>query len=111
MVKIIYINLFNIHFLMTDRGRKSEDEEKILGGHHRMVKEKIVDIFVDLLGVSAEEVTENARLIEDLAVDSLDAVELSLALEEQFSLTVEDHEIEQLQTVSDVINLIQRKLG
>ncbi len=96
---------------MTDRGRKSEDEEKILGGHHRMVKEKIVDIFVDLLGVSAEEVTENARLIEDLAVDSLDAVELSLALEEQFSLTVEDHEIEQLQTVSDVINLIQRKLG
>ncbi|MGI6508208.1 MAG: acyl carrier protein [Saccharofermentanales bacterium] len=76
-----------------------------------MVKEKIVDIFVDLLGVSAEEVTENARLIEDLAVDSLDAVELSLALEEQFSLTVEDHEIEQLQTVSDVINLIQRKLG
>ncbi|HHX19275.1 MAG TPA: acyl carrier protein [Clostridiaceae bacterium] len=96
---------------MTDRGRKSEDEEKILGGHHRMVKEKIVDIFVDLLGVSAEEVTENARLIEDLAVDSLDAVELSLALEEQFSLTVEDHEIEQLQTVSDVINLIQGKLG
>lgn len=76
-----------------------------------MVKEKIVDIFVDLLGVSAEEVTENARLIEDLAVDSLDAVELSLALEEQFSLTVEDHEIEQLQTVSDVINLIQGKLG
>ena len=96
---------------MTDRGRKSEDEDKILGGHHRMVKEKIVDIFVDLLGVSAEEVTENARLIEDLAVDSLDAVELSLALEEQFSLTVEDHEIEQLQTVSDVINLIQGKLG
>ncbi len=76
-----------------------------------MVKTKIVDIFVDLLGVSAEEVTEDARLIEDLAVDSLDAVELSLALEEQFSLTVEDHEIEQLQTVSDVINLIQRKLG
>jgi acyl carrier protein len=96
---------------MTDHGRKSEDEEKILGGHNRMVKEKIVDIFVDLLGVSAEEVTENARLIEDLAVDSLDAVELSLALEEQFSLTVEDHEIEQLQTVSDVINLIQGKLG
>ncbi len=76
-----------------------------------MVKSKIVDIFVDLLGVSAEEVTEDARLIEDLAVDSLDAVELSLALEEQFNLTVEDHEIEQLQTVSDVITLIQRKLG
>ena len=76
-----------------------------------MVKSKIVDIFVDLLGVSAEEVTEDARLIEDLAVDSLDAVELSLALEEQFSLSVEDHEIEQLQTVSDVITLIQGKLG
>jgi acyl carrier protein len=46
-----------------------------------------------------------------LAVDSLDAVELSLALEEQFSLSVEDYEIEQLQTVSDVIELIQKKLG
>ena len=76
-----------------------------------MVKSKVVDIFVDLLGVSADEVTEDARLIEDLAVDSLDAVELSLALEEQFSLSVEDYEIEQLQTVSDVIDLIQKKLG
>jgi acyl carrier protein len=76
-----------------------------------MVKSKVVDIFVDLLGVSADEVTEDARLIEDLAVDSLDAVELSLALEEQFSLSVEDYEIEQLQTVSDVIKLIQKKLG
>lgn len=76
-----------------------------------MIKSKVVEIFVDLLGVSAEEVTEDARLIEDLAVDSLDAVELSLALEEQFSLSVEDYEIEQLQTVSDVIELIQMKLG
>ncbi|MBP6137207.1 MAG: acyl carrier protein [Clostridia bacterium] len=76
-----------------------------------MVKSKVVDIFVDLLGVSADEVTEDARLIEDLAVDSLDAVELSLTLEEQFSLSVEDYEIEQLQTVSDVIDLIQKKLG
>lgn len=76
-----------------------------------MVKSKVVDIFVDLLGVSADEVTEDARLIEDLAVDSLDAVELSLALEEQFSLSVADYEIEQLQTVSDVIELIQKKLG
>jgi acyl carrier protein len=76
-----------------------------------MIKSKVVEIFVDLLGVSAEEVTEDARLIEDLAVDSLDAVELSLALEEQFSLSVEDYEVEQLQTVSDVIELIQKKLG
>ncbi|HHW93582.1 MAG TPA: acyl carrier protein [Clostridiaceae bacterium] len=76
-----------------------------------MVKTKIVDIFVDLLGVSAEEVTDDARLIEDLAVDSLDAVELSLELEDQFNLTVEDHEIEQLETVGDVVNLIQGKLG
>ncbi len=76
-----------------------------------MIKSKVVEIFVDLLGVSAEEVTEDARLIEDLAVDSLDAVELSLALEEQFSLSVEDYEVEQLQTVSDVIEVIQKKLG
>jgi acyl carrier protein len=76
-----------------------------------MIKSKVVEIFVDLLGVSADEVTEDARLIEDLAVDSLDAVELSLTLEEQFSLSVEDYEIEQLQTVSDVIELIQKKLG
>jgi acyl carrier protein len=85
--------------------------KKDLRRSYRMVKSKVVDIFVDLLGVSADEVTEDARLIEDLAVDSLDAVELSLTLEEQFSLSVEDYEIEQLQTVSDVIELIQKKLG
>ncbi len=76
-----------------------------------MVTEKITEIFVDLLGVAAEDVTLDARLIEDLGVDSLDAVELSLALEEQFSINVEDHEIEQLQTVSDVVRLITDKIG
>jgi acyl carrier protein len=85
--------------------------KKDLRRSYCMIKSKVVEIFVDLLGVSAEEVTEDARLIEDLAVDSLDAVELSLALEEQFSLSVEDYEVEQLQTVSDVIELIQKKLG
>lgn len=66
---------------------------------------------MDQLGVSADQVTLEAKFVEDLGADSLDTVELVMALEEEFDVEVPDDEAEKLQAVSDVVNFITSKKG
>ncbi|WP_425538756.1 acyl carrier protein [Microaceticoccus formicicus] len=74
-----------------------------------MTFDKVVEIIVENLGVNAEEVKPESKLIEDLGADSLDAVELSMALEDEFGITIEDEEFAGLVTVEDVVNYIDNK--
>lgn len=74
-----------------------------------MTFDKVVEIIVENLGVNADEVKPESRLIEDLGADSLDAVELSMALEDEFGITIEDEEFAGLVTVEDVVNYIDNK--
>ncbi len=71
------------------------------------IKERIKKIIVDQLGVNADQVTPDAKFIEDLGADSLDAVELIMALEEEFEVEVPDQEAEKLQSVGDVIKYFE----
>lgn len=73
-----------------------------------MITKEVCRIITELLGIDEAEVTPGARLIEDLNADSLDAVELAMSLEEHFEITVEDEEVERMQTVSDVIETIKK---
>ena len=73
------------------------------------VEEKVKKIIVEQLGVNAEEVNNEASFIDDLGADSLDTVELVMALEEEFDSEIPDEEAEKLKTVGDVINYIQAK--
>ncbi|NLW53763.1 MAG: acyl carrier protein [Clostridiaceae bacterium] len=73
-----------------------------------MITTDVQKIVADLLAVDIEEVTLSARLIEDLNADSLDAVELAMSLEEHFEITVEDDEIERMNSVSDIVETIKR---
>lgn len=75
------------------------------------VAEKVKKIVVDQLAVPENQVTEDARFIEDLNADSLDIVELIMALEEEFSAEIPDEEAEKLKTVGDAIKYIERKQG
>ncbi len=59
------------------------------------------------LGVSAEEVTPEASFIEDLGADSLDIVELVMALEEEFNIEISDEDAEKIRTVKDVVTYIE----
>jgi acyl carrier protein len=59
------------------------------------------------LGVSAEEVTPEASFIEDLGADSLDIVELVMALEEEYEMEISDEDAEKIKTVQDVITYIE----
>ena len=71
------------------------------------IEEKVKDIIVEQLGVNPEQVTPNASFIEDLGADSLDTVELVMALEEEFGHEIPDEQAEKLQSVGDVIKYIE----
>ena len=70
------------------------------------IEDKVKDIIVEQLGVNEEQVTPEAKFIEDLGADSLDTVELVMAFEEEFEIDVPDEEAEKLQSVGDVIKYV-----
>jgi acyl carrier protein len=72
-------------------------------------EEKVIDIIVDKLGVDRAEVTPEAVFVDDLGADSLDLVELIMAMEEEFGFEIADEEAEKMRTVQDVISFIQAR--
>lgn len=81
---------------------------EILGGN-MSVNPKVKDIIVDQLGVDPEKVKPEASFIDDLGADSLDIVELVMAMEEEFNLEIPDEDAEKLKTVQDVASYLQAK--
>lgn len=71
------------------------------------VTQKVKDIIVEQLGVDASQVTESAKFIDDLSADSLDTMELVMALEEEFSIEIPDEDAEKITSVGDAINYIK----
>jgi len=74
-------------------------------------QDKIKQIIADQLGVKKEEVVENAKFVDDLGADSLDTVELVMALEEEFGVEIPDEDAEKLATVGDALRYIEEKSG
>ena len=71
------------------------------------VEEKVKEIIVDQLGVDEKQVTDEAAFIDDLGADSLDTVELVMALEEEFDVEIPDEEAEKISKVQDAIDYIK----
>ena len=71
--------------------------------------ERVKAIIVEQLGVPTEEVIESASFIEDLGADSLDIVELVMALEEEYEMEISDEDAEKIKTVHDVVNYIESR--
>ena len=77
----------------------------------KSIADRIKDIIVEKLGVNADQINPGAKFIEDLGADSLDIVELIMALEEEFGTEIPDEEAEKLQTVGDVAKYIEDTQG
>ncbi|MCS6960899.1 MAG: acyl carrier protein [Deltaproteobacteria bacterium] len=73
------------------------------------ISSRVRNIIAEQLGVPLENIKDSSRFMDDLGADSLDIVELIMALEEQFDLEISDQEAEKIQTVGDAIEFIQRK--
>ena len=73
------------------------------------IEEKVKNIIVEQLGVSEDQVNRDAKFIEDLGADSLDTVELVMAFEEEFDITVPDEDAEKLTSVGEVYDYIEEK--
>jgi acyl carrier protein len=71
------------------------------------IEEKVREKIAEQLGVAADEVKPESSFIEDLGADSLDIVELVMALEEEFNIEISDEDAEKIRTVKDVVGYIQ----
>ena len=70
------------------------------------IEERVRKIVCEQLGVSDEEVNDDSSFVDDLGADSLDTVELVMALEEEFDLEIADEEAEQISTVQEAVNYL-----
>lgn len=71
------------------------------------IEDRVKKIVVEQLGVTEEEVVNDASFVDDLGADSLDTVELVMALEEEFETEIPDEEAEKIMTIQDAINFIK----
>lgn len=74
------------------------------------IKDKVIKVVCEQLGVNEDKVSEETSFINDLGADSLDTVELVMELEDQFELNIPDEEAEKIKTVGDAINFINQHL-
>jgi len=72
------------------------------------IEETIKSIIVKQLRIDKDEITPESSFIEDLGADSLDIVQMVMALEEEFKIDIPDEDVENLRTVQDLINYIKR---
>ncbi len=74
-----------------------------------MTIDKVKKLISNQLNVAESKITEDSRLIEDLGADSLDTVELLMAFEEEFGISIPDEEAMNMKTIKDIVNLIDSK--
>jgi acyl carrier protein len=74
------------------------------------LEDRVSAIIVEQLGVTKEELAPRASFIDDLGADSLDIVELVMAMEEEFDIEIPDGDAEKIQTIEDVITYVKAKI-
>ena len=76
-----------------------------------MTIDKVKEMLANQLNVEVNKINENSKIVEDLGADSLDMIEMLMALEEQFNISVPDDKAEGLKTVGDIANFIDENTG
>lgn len=76
-----------------------------------MVFDKIKEIIVEQLGVDEDSITNSTHLMKDLEADSLDAVEIIMAIEDEFDIEIPDEDAEKFQVIGDIIKYVEEKVA
>ncbi len=76
-----------------------------------MVFDKIKEIIIEQLGVEEESITNSTHLMKDLEADSLDAVEIIMAIEDEFDIEVPDEDAERFQIIGDIVKYVEEKIA
>jgi acyl carrier protein len=92
---------------MTDKAREADGAPE---PEELPVDERVRELICEQLSVSPDEVTPEATFVGDLSADSLDMVELMMALEEQFGIDISEDQAERIQTVGDAVAFIEQRL-
>ena len=72
-----------------------------------MVLEKVKELVAEQLNISADSISEQSNIIEDLGADSLDVIEMLMTLEEEYGITIPDDKIGQIKTIGQIVALIE----
>jgi acyl carrier protein len=75
------------------------------------VKERVIDIVAEQLGVAKDQITDQTHFVNDMGADSLDQVELVMELEEEFDISIPDDAAEKIQTVGEAIHYIEQAVS
>lgn len=75
------------------------------------ISNKVKEIISEKLGVDIEKVTDEARFVDDFGADSLDTVDLVMALEETFNIEISNNESQEIQSVADAIKYVEKKVN
>ena len=75
------------------------------------IESRVKQIVIEQLGVKEEEVSNDASFVDDLGADSLDTVELVMALEEEFDIEIQDEQAEKITTIQQAIDFIKSEIG
>ena len=75
-----------------------------------MVLDKIKEMIVEQLVVSVDEIQLDTNLMKDLEADSLDAVEIIMAIEDEYDIEIPDEDAEKFQTISDIVNYVEKAM-
>ncbi len=76
-----------------------------------MILDKVIAIIAEQLGIDEEEITSETNLLKDLEADSLDAVEIIMAIEDEYDIEIPDEEAEKMQVVSDLVKFVEDRLN
>jgi len=72
------------------------------------MEEKVIELICEKLGKNKNEVTLSSKLVEDLGADSLDVVELIMAFEDEFNVSLPDEDVQNMKTIGDIVNYINK---
>ncbi len=75
-----------------------------------MVIDKVIRVLCDLFDVDENEITNDTSLVDDLGADSMDSLEITMALEDEFDIEIPDEDAEELRTVGEIVNYIESRI-